>query len=162
MRVHAREAAVFCRGIPALKSGERSAWTASATAKCEARSTTVTDRDHSNVRPVRQVSNEQQLLSARRYVQARATPFAGRILSSSLGGDGVLPMMPILWRGVSCLLLLLSWVPEAALVGAWTAGLSLGMRFPWLIALLWQWTLALIREYRPDVALYATSCAVMS
>ena len=42
----------LCRGVPALRAGERSAWTASATARRGARSTTAADRDHSNVRPV--------------------------------------------------------------------------------------------------------------
>jgi hypothetical protein len=58
------------------------------------------------------------------------------------------------------LLLLICWVPEAALVGAWTAGLSLGMRCAWLDWLQWHEVLALIYEYHLAAALYLVSRAV--
>ena len=46
------------------------------------------------------------------------------------------------------MLLLLCWVPEAPIMGAWTAGESLGMRCARMHWLRWQRALALIREYR--------------
>ena len=57
------------------------------------------------------------------------------------------------------MLLLLCWVPEAPIVGAWTAGESLGMRCAWLDWLQWNEALALICEYHLAAALYLVSHA---
>ena len=57
------------------------------------------------------------------------------------------------------MLLLLCWVPEAPIVGAWTAGKSLGMRCARVNWLRWQRALALIREYRLAADLCLVSCA---
>jgi len=75
-----------------------------------------------NVRPVRKVSSEQQLLSARRCVRARAIPFAGRIFPRALGATGFADDAdPIAEKFLACFFYSAG-SPEAALVGAWTAG----------------------------------------